>query len=154
MNPQFRTLCSDICHLADVPVPELSDADTGAASFTLTADDVNVSVISPADDGSGRAFVLVDMGRVVPDKEPDVCRSLLSSNFFLMDEPGSARFSRNDATGGFLLHFDFLLGQMGAEALYARVLQLVEFVKGWREDHFMPAAEPPAAPRASFSDFA
>jgi hypothetical protein len=155
MNQQFHALCETLCRLADVPPPTLTATQEGVESFTLQADDVNVSFVSqpPSDTETetDRVLLMVDLGQSAADDHADVCRSLLSANFFLMNEPGSARFSLNESTGGFILHQDLALGAMSHEAVYARALQLVEFVKAWRE---RPLPARPAdlhTPRADFA---
>lgn len=139
MSNSFHQLCEELCALAGVAAPEMSEQPNGILALNIIWRDVTVNVVHRPSPTSTHAFVMFDMG--VPDfaqaNPTSVLLALMQANFMSLS-PNQPVFSCHPETGGTMLQWALPLEHATPDTLLQVVKEGVTLVLDWRETHFLP----------------
>jgi hypothetical protein len=133
-SPTFSELTQAVCRAAGVEPPPLAPDAQGGYAFSLSIDDVTVSIAHYPAHFAEHAFVLVRFGAVPPASEAEVFRELLNANLMVL-RPGAPAFARDPLDGHIVLQVTCALSETSGEALLAGIRVAVGKAIDWRSTH-------------------
>lgn len=130
----FQALCSGVCDLAGVPVPDLACDASGIFSFAIHVEGVEF-VISQQRALPAAVILMCAIGPPPPGGELAAFRSLLDANFLLAGH-GSPVFSRDPESGEVLVHRTMLIDDCAPHLLHAGAAAAAQLAQRWRQGFF------------------
>lgn len=134
MHSKAIGLCSNLCSLLGLPLPDLRADEDGALCFTVAIKEIEIGFVADERVSADHIQYLVHFGSAPDEREPLVLRELLHANL-LSQQPGAPVFARDPQTGEVVLAGLLQLGACPAEQVLAGLVELVDSAISWRNTH-------------------
>ena len=134
----FEVLCSGLCEVAGLEVPDLTSTDGGDVAIEVELRGVRIVISHGQGTGPNQAFVAATFGFLPEGRGAEAARTLLKINCKVL--PMGLAFARNPVTGEIVLKQAYAFHKATAVDLYQRILKMVEGIEGWREHFFLAEA--------------
>lgn len=131
-SSEFKDFCHRLCEAAGVAMPRL-DRDGGTPpALGIDYHGVQIGLVQASTQDASAAVMLVDFGPAPAQRQAEVFRVLLESNFLMLGERAPA-FGINPASGHVVYQHGFRIADADPQALCAQLDTLTATVMRWRE---------------------
>lgn len=131
-SSDFEDFCRQLCAAAGLAMPGLGAEGGTPPALGISYHGVEIGLVQASAQDASAAVMLVDFGPAPAQRQAEVFRVLLESNFLMLGERAPA-FGINPASGHVVYQHGFRIADADPQALCAQLGTLTAAVARWRE---------------------